>query len=69
MATRKIIKVIAERTEICKNCRWAQFGEVIYCHRYPPTPVYDSSEGYVDSYFPVIGADNYCGEFAPQLSS
>lgn len=69
MATRKVIKAVAERTEICKHCRWAQFGEVIYCHRYPPTPVYDSSEGYVDSYFPVTGADNYCGEFAPQLSS
>ena len=69
MATRKKITVVVERTEICKNCRWAQFGEVIYCHRYPPTPVFDSGEGYVDSYQPVTGPDNYCGEFKPQLSS
>lgn len=70
MATRrKKIEVVAEWTEICKNCRWARFGEVIYCHRYPPIPVYDASEQAVDSYQPVTGADNYCGEFSPQLSS
>lgn len=68
MATRKKKVEVAERTEICKNCRWARFGEVIYCHRYPPIPVYDYSEQAVDSYQPVTGPDNYCGEFSPKLN-
>jgi hypothetical protein len=74
MATRKKkteAPAVVEPTGRCRDCRWADFSnkEVIRCRRYPPVPVFDGSEGYVDSYTPVISADDYCGEFAAHLSS
>lgn len=70
MATRrKKIEVVAERTEICRECRHAHFGDdVIACRRFPPVPVWEGDEG-VCSHFPVIAADHWCGEFAAKLSS
>lgn len=70
MAPRKPkIVPVAEPTNICKNCKHARFGEVIYCHRFPPTPIYDAADQAVDSYFTVVGPDCYCGEFAAKLNS
>lgn len=70
MASKPKVIEIAERTEICRECRFACFGdEVITCRRYPPVPVFDASEGDVISTFPITAADVWCGEFAPKLSS
>lgn len=71
MAARKPkVTVVAEPAGRCKDCRWADFGkEVIRCRRYPPTPVFDAQDGFVDSYLPIIEVDDYCGEFAAHLSS
>jgi hypothetical protein len=71
MATRRKKIPIAEvRTEICRECRWADFEkDVIKCRRYPPKPVFDGSDGFVDSYIPTVSADGWCGEFCGKLSS
>jgi len=69
MARKPKVEVVAERTEICKNCRHAEFGDVIHCHRYPPKPATDAAGAHVDSHFPVVFATWYCGEFAAHLSS
>jgi hypothetical protein len=71
MATKRARKIepAAEPIGRCKDCRWAEFKEVIYCHLEPPKPIYDVSEGFVDSYRPVVSPDGYCAQFAPHLSS
>jgi hypothetical protein len=64
------VVVVEEPTSTCKQCRWSDFGkEVIRCRRYPPIPVFDGSDGFVDSYLPIVAADDFCGEFTPKLDS
>jgi hypothetical protein len=65
MAPRKKTVEPVERTEICKTCRHSQFAEQEFrCRRYAPIGVYDGS--YV---WPLVAADDYCGDFTPKLSS
>lgn len=64
------VVVVEEPMSTCKQCRWSDFGkEVIRCRRYPPTPVFDAADGFVDSYLPIVSADDFCGEFTPKLDS
>lgn len=71
MATKRAKKTepVADPIGRCKDCRWAEHKEVIYCHFDPPKPIYDVSEGFVDSYHPVVSLDGYCAKFAPNLNS
>lgn len=72
MATRKS-KVIPVATpeHICKECRHARLkrGDGLYCHRYPPSFVYDPSSGMTEPRWPEIDSTDSCGEFAAHLSS
>lgn len=71
VARKKVVPVIAERTETCKACRFANFSktEGLFCRRYPPAFVYDYQTGTSNARWPEVNADAYCGEFAAQLSS
>jgi hypothetical protein len=71
MAARKTVKVVAERTEICKNCRFSDFkrGEEIKCRRNPPVFVYDVATGCTAVAWPIVDADSWCGEYKCQLNS
>jgi len=69
MPARKTVKVVAERTEICKNCKAADFAEVITCHRLPPQNAVDGTGAHVDTYFPVVRVTDWCLEFKPKLDS
>jgi hypothetical protein len=71
MAARKTVKVVAERTEICKNCRHASVkrGEEIQCRRFPPQFVYDPASGCTAVTHPIVEADHWCGEFGAYLNS
>lgn len=72
MAPRKTVKAeVAERTEICRECRFAQHkrGDGLYCHRFPPVFVYDPATGISSPAHPETNPDNFCGEFRGHLSS
>jgi len=71
MPARKTVKVVAERTEICKNCRFSNHkrGDGLYCHRYPPVFVYDPATGTSAPAHPETNPDAWCGEFRGHLSS
>jgi hypothetical protein len=70
MARKPKVIEVAERTEICRECRFAHFGdEVITCRRHSPIPVFDISEGEIISTFPITAPDVWCGDFGPKLSS
>lgn len=72
MATRrKKIEVVAERAEICRECRFAHVkrGDGLYCHRFPPVFVYDPATGISSAQHPETNADAWCGEFRGHLSS
>lgn len=70
MASRKKSDPV-ERTDICKNCRFAHYdrAEGLHCRRYPPVHVYDVATGITAVAWPEVDADHYCGEFKAQLSS
>jgi hypothetical protein len=72
MATRKTVKAEpAERTEICKECRFSHFkkNDGLRCRRFPPVFVYDYATGTSTAQWPEVDADAHCGEFKPTLSS
>lgn len=65
----KVVEEV-ERTSICKNCRWVDFGkDALRCRRYPPVPVVDLSDGGIVGVLPIVSADDWCGDFAPYLNS
>lgn len=69
MAARKP-KVSEERAETCKSCRFCHHvKEAIECRRHPPTVTYDGSTGFYDYRFPEVAVIQWCGEYAPNLSS
>jgi hypothetical protein len=71
MATRKTVKAEpAERTEICKNCRFSHYkrGEELRCRRFPPVFVYDYPTGTSNAQWPETNADAWCGEYKPLLN-
>lgn len=48
----------------CKDCRWAQVGArpgSFKCRRWPPV-VHQARPG--EALFPIVEADDYCGEFS-----
>lgn len=52
----------------CRECLFAYANNdtSVVCHRYPPTIT--SAEGYkVTSHFPLVGIDQWCGEWKTQL--
>ena len=65
----KVVEEV-ERTSTCKNCRWAEFGkEAIKCHRDPPQPVVDLSDGGIIFVLPLVSVEDWCSGFAPYLNS
>lgn len=71
MAARKTIKVVAERTEICRECRAVHSHKVngLRCHRHSPVFVYDPATGTSNAQWPEVNPDDWCLDFAPHLSS
>jgi hypothetical protein len=52
----------------CSTCAFAELeGEGGVCHRYPPKFVMD--EGEVNTGFPMIVAEDWCGEYKRALQS
>lgn len=69
MATKKVIPIKTERTDICKNCRFCHFlksGD-FQCRKSPPI-LSEDGDGLCWS-FPQVLADTWCGEFKPALNS
>lgn len=61
-------KLPADCMPKCVSCAFGEIeGEGGVCHRYPPQFVVD--EGEVGSAFPVVSADDWCGEYRRMLQS
>jgi hypothetical protein len=74
MARKKVIPVIAEPTETCKQCRcgWMLEREdavVWFCRLNPPSVTYDMEDQTQVSTLPVVAPDHWCGQFRPLLNS
>jgi hypothetical protein len=72
MATpKKKVEVVAERTEICRECRFADIkrGDGLRCFRFPPVFVYDYQTGTSSAQNPEVNPDHWCGEFKAPLNS
>jgi hypothetical protein len=72
MAARKAIKIVAAAPEhICKECRYAHYkrAEGLFCKLNPPQYVYDYQSGASELKNPEVNPQDWCGQFAPQLSS
>lgn len=71
MPARKTVKVVAERTEICRECRAVHCSrtEGMRCRRYPPVFVYDPATGVSSAEWPEVNPDDWCIEFKPKLTS
>jgi len=68
MASRKP-KIPLEPVATCGNCRHIRpAGDLLYCHRYPPTAI-RGDDGAMYSEFPIVQATDTCGEFAAKLNS
>lgn len=69
MAPRKPKAAIPE--DCMPKCRTCAFGEIEgeggQCRRYPPAFVVE--EGEVSSAFPVVAADDFCGEFRRKVNA
>lgn len=52
----------------CENCKYARVNsEAEYsCQRYPPMPV-DRGGDRLYSYYPVVDAADWCGEFVVEV--
>lgn len=63
--------VVAERTEICRECRFCHYSraEGMFCRRFPPSFAYDYQTGTSNPQWPAVNSDHWCGEFAPLLQS
>jgi hypothetical protein len=63
---------VYERIEgCCSACRFydrTAFGNVNYaeCRRYPPTMVNEQVNGIPRAVWPVVGYDDFCGEYAAE---
>ena len=49
----------------CGQCRYFEHvgGGLGKCHLYPPKIVKDRESGYMDSYWPDVPTDGFCGQF------
>ena len=66
---KKIIPLVDPFEGKCVRCtlyRAEKDEEFGLCHRYPPIAMID--EGETVFAFPVLGEDDFCGEFRPLLS-
>ena len=55
-------------SEMCKNCKFVQEHTGSYtgsmtCHRYPPTIHPDNAQMNCSAKFPLVDANQWCGEF------
>ena len=50
----------------CGTCWY--FGEQSICQRFPPVVVSSGLSGWVQTYFPVVARESWCGEFKPILA-
>ena len=49
------------------NCFDCEYYSGCHCYRYPPTVVFDSSLGRVDTQYPTMGNKSGCGEFKKRI--
>lgn len=55
--------------ERCENCRYAKLlGHIerLICRRYPPS-IRVEGRSHDSYYFPIVNADEWCGEFEPNF--